>query len=254
VDVDAYLARIGAGRPAVPDATGLAALHRAHLRTVPFENLDIAAGVPISLELPDVYDKIVNRRRGGYCYECNGLFGWLLAELGYPVMLLSARLVGADGRPGEDFEHMRLAVEASRRLWLADVGNGVQLTDPIPHEPGEYTAGGRPCAVRRSGEAWRTELPRGDGQWLPDWTWTLAPRRLADFAARNHYQQTSPESHFVQHRMCVRLTDAGRIALVDGVLSERVDGQLVERTVPAEEEPRLLRELFGIEFTTATGP
>ncbi len=248
MDVDAYLARIGASRPAGPDAAGLAALHRAHLRTVPFENLDIAAGVPISLELPDIYDKIVNRRRGGYCYESNGLFGWLLAELGYPVALVAARLVGPDGQPGAEFEHMRLAVEASGRLWLADVGNGVNLTEVIPHEPGEYTVGGRAFAVRRSGRAWRTEVRDGEGNWVPDWTWTLTQRRIDDFSARNVYQQTSPESHFVQHRVCVLLTDAGRIALVDGVLSERVDGELVERAVTAAEEPALLRELFDIEL------
>ncbi len=251
MDVGAYLARIGAHRPAAADTAGLAALHRAHLRTVPFENLDIAAGVPISLELPDVYDKIVNRRRGGYCYENNALFGWLLAELGYPVTLLSARLLGSDGLPGVEYEHMRLAVEASGRLWLADVGNGVQLTEPLPHEPGEYPMDGRACAVRRSGVSWRTELRDGDGGWVPDWTWTLTPRSLEDFAERNRYQQISPESHFVQHRMCVLLTDAGRVALVDGVLSERVHGELVERRVPVESEPAVLRELFGIELAPA---
>lgn len=250
MDVGAYLARIGAQRPARPDAEGLAALHRAHLRAVPFENLDIARGVPISLRLPDIFDKIVRRRRGGYCYECNGLFAWLLRELGFPVTLLSARLVGADARPGADFEHLRLAVEASGRRWLADVGNGSGLTEPVPHSPGRYSSGGRECLVRRDGVWWRTELAGSDGQPpRPDWMWTATPRRLSDFAERNVFQQTSPDSHFTAQRICVLLTDTGRVALVDGVLSERVDGRLTEHPVPPDQEPVVLRERFGIEFS-----
>jgi N-hydroxyarylamine O-acetyltransferase len=246
VDVDAYLHRIGARRPAEPDAAGLAELHAAHLRTVPFENLDIYRGVPISLELRDVFDKIVRRHRGGYCYESNGLFAWVLGELGYRVSLLSARVVESDGRPGADFEHLRLSVEASGRLWLADVGNGSGLTDPVPHRPGTYRVGGRRCVVVRSGLWWRTELEHGNGELRFDWTWTTTPRRLADFTERHLYQQRSPESHFVQHRMCVLLTDHGRVTLIDGVLSERIAGHHTQRRLSAAEEAVALRERFGL--------
>ena len=78
MDIDAYLARIGAARPREPDSHGLAELQVAYLLAVPFENLDIVAGRPISLDLEAIFDKIVRRRRGGFCYELNGLFAWLL--------------------------------------------------------------------------------------------------------------------------------------------------------------------------------
>src|SRR5690606_20497919 len=80
-----YLQRIGYEGPLDRSAKTLAQLQYCHLHTVPYENLDILRGVPISLELEDLFDKIVVRRRGGYCFELNALFGWLLRELGYPV-------------------------------------------------------------------------------------------------------------------------------------------------------------------------
>src|SRR4051794_33731222 len=91
LNVDAYLEGIRYAGPRAPSAETLRALHRAHLYAVPFENLDIGRGRRLSLALPDLFDKIVTRRRGGFCYELNGLFGWLLESLGYRVTHLSAR-------------------------------------------------------------------------------------------------------------------------------------------------------------------
>src|SRR5260221_13506295 len=98
--VDAYLDRIHYAGSRAPSAATLRALHAAHLYAVPFENLDIGRGRRLSLALPDLYAKIVARRRGGFCYELNGLFSWLLASLGYGVTHLSARVYGGDGGGG----------------------------------------------------------------------------------------------------------------------------------------------------------
>src|SRR4029453_8294667 len=122
MNVDAYLERIGHSGSTTPTPQTLKALHRAHLLTVPFENLDIALGVPIELDLEAFFDKIVVRRRGGFCYELNGLFGWLLRELRFPVATLSARVLDG-GRIGPDFDHMLLLVRLEDRL-IADVGFG----------------------------------------------------------------------------------------------------------------------------------
>src|SRR5258706_15925794 len=103
--VAASLARLGCSGPLGPTAETLAALHRAHLYSVPFENLDIGLGRPLSLALPALFDKIVTRRRGGFCYELNGLFAWLLTRLGYRVTYLSARVAGSDGNLGAEFDH-----------------------------------------------------------------------------------------------------------------------------------------------------
>src|SRR5260221_12505984 len=110
MDVAAYLERIGYTGPLAPNAGALRALHVAHLYTVPFENLDIGLGRPLSLELPALFDKIVTRRRGGFCYELNGLFAWLLQSLGYGVTPLSARTKSPDGSFGPEFGPLALRV------------------------------------------------------------------------------------------------------------------------------------------------
>src|SRR4051812_25698 len=118
MNVDAYLERIGADR-----ATGLSDLHRLHQTAVPFENLSIHLGEPVSLASGDLYDKIVGRRRGGFCYELNGLFALLLEQLGHEVTRLGARVDG-----GPPFDHLTLLVDG---VWLVDVGFGAHSTYPL---------------------------------------------------------------------------------------------------------------------------
>src|SRR3989337_113684 len=115
MDPNTCLARIGAVRPLAPSAEALSSLQVAHGLHVPFEILDIVIGRSISLELPAIFDKIVSRRRGGFCYELNGLFAWLLRELGFDVTLLSARVAGGDGGFGPEFDHLILLVQLDER-------------------------------------------------------------------------------------------------------------------------------------------
>src|SRR5271169_1958548 len=135
MDVEAYLQRIEYGGPRQPSAACLRALHRQHLFTVPFENLDIPLGNPISLDLAQLYDKIVVRRRGGFCYELNGLFCELLTAMGFQVQMLSARVCRAAGGFGPEFDHMLLKVELEEP-WLADVGFGESFIHPIAFRAG----------------------------------------------------------------------------------------------------------------------
>src|SRR6266567_8643850 len=131
-ELAAYLDRIGAGRPAKADTAALRSLHRAHLLTVPFENLSIHLREPISLADGELIDKIVTRRRGGFCYELNGAFALLLGALGFDVGLLSARVFG-DDRLGPPFDHLTLLVHTADRdgRWLADVGFGSRSGDAL---------------------------------------------------------------------------------------------------------------------------
>ena len=131
---DAYLDRIRYGGPIAASAETLRGLHRAHMLAVPFENLDIHLGIPIVLSVPAFYEKIVTRRRGGFCYELNGLFAWLLAELGFQVALLSARVVSS-GRLSPEFDHLLVLVEREGR-WIADVGFGDSFLEPLRVELG----------------------------------------------------------------------------------------------------------------------
>ena len=130
--VAAYLHRICAPRPRILDAAALAFLHRAHLLAVPFENLSIHLSEPISLAEDGLTDKIVTRRRGGFCYELNGAFALLLEALGSEVTRVSGRVHGRDGL-GAPFDHLALVVRTpgASGSWLADVGFGSHSTFPL---------------------------------------------------------------------------------------------------------------------------
>ena len=242
MDVDAYLSRIGAVRPAAPTSAALAALHRAHVLSVPFEDYDIHTGRRISLRLADVHHKIVRWRRGGYCYELNGLFAELLRELGFAVTLVSAFSLDDDGVRGPGFEHLRLLVDAVDGRWIVDVGNGARWTAPVPLRPGVHGA----VQVHRHDDVWWTSERRGDGGWERGWAWTSQPRTLAEFADRNRYQQHDPGSDFVGRRIAVLATERGRITLLNGVFTEVVGERRTDRPVGAAEEWALLADRFGI--------
>ena len=254
VDVRAYLERIGYSGPTVPAEETLRALHRAHMLSVPFENLDIHLGRPIVCDINRFLHKIIDERRGGFCYELNGAFAFLLRELGFGVTLLSARVARADGSDGPDFDHLTLRVDFPTDSLavphLADVGFGDNFLEPLLLEPGfEQHQIGRIYRLseadgRFAVEAFVEEPPRA---WKRQYSFMLQPREIGEFGAMCHYQQTSPESHFTRQRICSRATLRGRITLSDLKLIETVDGRREERTLGGEDEWRAkLRELFGV--------
>jgi N-hydroxyarylamine O-acetyltransferase len=154
IGIPAYLQRLHYTGLTVPTAETLRALHQAHLLAVPFENLDIHLGRTIALDEGAFYRKIVERRRGGFCYELNGLFAALLRRLGFDVTLLSARVVGADGRFGPEFDHLTLLVQLEER-WLADVGFGEGFREPLRlDDPGEQAQTHGAYRLSREGETW----------------------------------------------------------------------------------------------------
>ena len=153
MDIAAYLTRLGYTGPLDPNADTLRGLHRAHLQVAPFENLDIHLGRPIVLDEAALFDKIVHRRRGGFCYELNGLFAGLLRALGFSVDLLSARVSIGTGDFGPDFDHLVLRVHVDGG-WLADVGFGDCFSEPLRFDD--------PADQIRDGRVYR--LARGDGQ------------------------------------------------------------------------------------------
>src|SRR6185503_8406840 len=120
MNIDAYLKRIDYSGSLEPTAETLRALQVSHLRTVPFENLSIHAKEPIVLSDDALFNKIVERKRGGFCYECNGLFAALLCAIGFKVTMLSAEVAKTEGGFSQPFDHMTLMVELERR-WLVDV-------------------------------------------------------------------------------------------------------------------------------------
>lgn len=248
MDVQAYLERIGYRGPLVPTAATLRALQIAHLQAVPFENLSIHAGQPIFLDEDALFDKIVARRRGGFCYELNGLFAALLRELGFEVDLLSAEAARADGTFGPEFDHMALRVRLAER-WLVDVGFGDSFREPLRlDERGEQVQGDRAYRIDEEGPA-LVLLQRQDaeGPWERQYRFTLQAHEFPDYAGMCHYHQTSPLSHFTQRRVCSLATPDGRVTLSEMRLITTRGGVRHERILESEEErAAALRELFGV--------
>ncbi len=224
-----------------PSATSLAHLQRAHLQHVPFENLDIHLGVRIELDPSAIFDKIVRRGRGGFCYELNSSFASLLGSLGYAVSLLEAR-VFADGVPGIAFDHLCLMVELERR-YLVDVGFGDSFVEPLPLVVDEDLADpAGTFRITETGDGWY-DLHR-DGS--PDYRFSTDPRRLDEFAPGCRHHQTSQETSFTRRPVCTRLTDDGRITLLGSTLSTSSDGERTDRPIEVDELVDTLASMFAI--------
>jgi len=247
VDVPAYLSRIGYAGSITPGAEDLRALHRAHLFSVPFENLDIAQGRPIVLDEDALLRKVINHRRGGFCYELNGCFAALLRSLGFQVTLLSARVSRRDGGEGPEFDHLALRVDLDQP-WLADVGFGESFLEPLRLQVDiEQCDPAGQFRLRRMGDRFQLERQEPEGLWRPQYSFSLQPRRLEDFAGMCHYHQTSPESHFTQNSICSCATADGRITLSGMKLIITRNGQREETTLQTEQQRQdALNEHFGI--------
>ncbi|MGI8838408.1 MAG: arylamine N-acetyltransferase family protein [Pyrinomonadaceae bacterium] len=251
MDIKAYLERINYSGSLAPTAATLRALQVAHLLTVPFENLSIHAGQAILLEDDALFTKIVTNRRGGFCYEANGLFAALLRALGFDVVMLSAEVANAAGEYGPAFDHMTLMVPWEQR-WLADVGFGDSFREPLLlDEQGDQQQGTRGYRIIQDGKH-RLLMQREDSEeWTAQYRFTLEPHAYTDYAEMCHYHQTSPESHFTRGRICSRATEDGRITLSDMrfITTSNSGGSQgrQERTLASEEEyAGVLREHFGV--------
>jgi N-hydroxyarylamine O-acetyltransferase len=250
MDVDAYLERIDYDGPRTPTAETLRGLHVAHLLAVPFENLSIHAGEPVVLDDDALFDKVVARRRGGFCYELNGLFAALLRALGFRVEMLSAGVGRGDGGFGPEFEHMTLLVTLEER-WLADVGFGDSFVEPLMlDERAEQRQGSRAYRIEEEDGGRLVLLQReAGGDWEPQYRFGLEPHPYADFEEMCHFQQTSPESHFTRKRVCSRLTPGGRVTLSGLRLITTAGGEKLERELAGEDEyTAALLEHFGVSM------
>jgi N-hydroxyarylamine O-acetyltransferase len=244
LDLAAYLARIGYEGSLALDLPTLTALSRAHLAAIPFENLDILLGRGISVALADVQDKLVTKRRGGYCYEHNTLFGAVLQKIGFPVVRLLAR-TGDPLESPRPRSHMVLVVNGE---FLADVGFGNGLLSPLrlradgPHQQG----------------AWQYELATGpDGAWrLRDLqagviqTFTEEPQYPVDIELANFNTAKSPKSPFTR-RIIVMHKDSTEVrSLIGRVFSIERPGEPTSRhQLPDDKVGATLRDEFQLRFS-----
>ena len=251
IDVETYLKRIGFEGATTPTIETLRGLHRAHLLAVPFENLDIHLGREIYLDEARMFDKIVLQRRGGFCYELNGLFATLLRALGFDVTLLSARVTRPTGGFGPEYDHLLLRVDLGES-WLADVGFGDSFIEPIRLNHDEQRQGGSLYRIDADGDQIVLLRRRAGENWTPQHAFTLQPQRIGDYVDMCRYHQTSPDSHFTQKRVCSRATPGGRISLSEDRLIVTRNGEREEIPLASEAEWReALRDHFGINLATA---
>ncbi|MCX5393651.1 arylamine N-acetyltransferase [Streptomyces sp. NBC_00094] len=254
LDLDAYLARIGydvdRDGELSPDLRTLTALHRAHVRSIPFENLDVALGRQVPLDVKSLQAKLVRRRRGGYCYEQNSLFAAALERIGFGVAGRGARnrTRGAALLP---VTHALLAVETEGQQWLADVGFGWQgPLEPVPLRDGaRVEQGGWTFGIGREADGihvLRSLRPQG-------WTdlYAFSPQTLypGDFTVMNHFSSSHPESRFLGQVVAQKPGPEVRRALVRETLSTVwANGAGEERIVTVGELAATLKADFGIEI------
>jgi N-hydroxyarylamine O-acetyltransferase len=246
LNVTSYLERINYRGSIEPTAATLIELHRAHMLAVPFENLDIHIGREIVLDGQSIYSKIVDARRGGFCYELNTAFAMLLRALGYDVDMLSASVMGPRGEFSPPFSHMTLLVRLEQR-WLADVGFGDSFREPLLlDERGEQKQELGAYRIASDGEYLIFQQRDGE-QWKPQYRFTLQPYNLEDYAEMCRFHQTSPESPFTQRRTCSLATADGRITLTGMRLITTTGDERQEQEFTTEEEcADALAKRFGV--------
>lgn len=247
----AYLTRIQYSGPTRPDVQTLHRLQHAHMLTVPFENLDIGLKRPIRLDQGSLWQKIVVRRRGGFCYELNGMFAWLLKQLGYYVTYLNARVFNRQGELGIDFDHLALLVrvpgESTR--WLADVGFGDSFNEALNFEErGNQVQGLRAYRVEQTSADYIIWQKNYDGSWERQYFFDLQPHTFPDdYETGCLYHQTSPRSSFTRSSIISRATPDGRVSLEESRLILTQDGHRSERVLNDKNEyHRLLKQYFDI--------
>lgn len=245
--LEEYLARIGLDSAPAADEAGLAELHAAHVFNIPFENLDIQLGRGISLDAHDVFDKLVTRRRGGYCFEQNALFDRVLSELGFSARTLAARVLfqsnDVSGRT-----HQLSLVTIDGRDWIADVGfGGAGLRRPIPFELDrvEEQYGEQYRLVEHAlGVMLQGLSPKG---WRDLYAFTLDRVYPKDIEVANHYTSSHPDARFVTERFVTQPNLQGRKTLLGMEFSTFTGAERVTRAVnPGQDYMDLLGDEFGI--------
>jgi N-hydroxyarylamine O-acetyltransferase len=246
----AYLDRLGIGRAERPSLPFLTRLQRRHMLRVPFENLDIFWGNPIPLDVERALSKVVERRRGGFCYELNALFAAALSTLGFQVSLLSARVWRKGERAwGPEFDHLTLGVTLDQ-TYLVEVGFGESFRSPMPLSPAVHSdISGR---YRLAQVEWPDELVLEHGvrdHWRPLYRVSRQPRPLEAFAGMNTWHQTSPTSPFTGQAVFTLARSWGRLTLTDRHLIETRRGRIYRARLAPGELERRLRRIHGV-----TGP
>ncbi len=235
--------RIDYGGPLSVSRQTLYALHRAHLLAIPFENLSVQGGAVPSLDLESLFEKIVTERRGGWCYEMNALFAWVLRELGFTVTYLAGAVARDKHGTTAEMNHLTLLVSLDGPF-LADVGFGNGFLTPLPLREGTHNDGRFDFRLTREGDWWRFHNHRHDGS---TYDFELTPRSLDDFTEKARELSSGPQSLFATNLICARLTDDGAALLTNALFKQIGASEIREETAPtASALQTILRETFAL--------
>lgn len=229
-----YLARIRFNGNPAADLSTLKELQRHHLLNIPFENLDIHLHTYITINIDNFYEKIVTRKRGGFCYELNGLFNELLTAIGFKTILVSARGFSAPEKYGDEFDHLSILVFIAHEKWLADVGFGEFSSSPLKIVTNQVQPDTRGTfrIVKFNETYFIVQKQTQDNTWKNEYLFSEKPRNILEFAGKCNYHQTSPDSHFTQKKLCSIATESGRVTLTDKVLKITDGNNVVETEIP----------------------
>ena len=218
-----YLQRINYSGNLEPNLNTLRELQRHHLLNVPFENLDIHNGIPIELSIEKIFDKVVNKNRGGFCYELNGLFFELINTIGFEVKMVSARVLDQYKGYGKEYDHLTIIATINNVEYLTDVGFGEFTFEPLKLQLGNIQKDERGDYKIDKYENGYLSVSKieNKGQ-TSEYIFKNQKKDLKEFEEMCMYHQTSPDSHFTNKRLITLPTKNGRITISGNILKIRV--------------------------------
>ncbi len=250
IDVEAYLARLDLDREE-PTLKFLRKLHSAHIHRVPFENLDIHYNRKIQLNYQKIFDKIVRKRRGGFCYELNGLFYHLLYHLGYECYVTSAQMKNDSGEFSPPYDHMVIIAKIEKEDYLVDVGFGNAFSYPKLIKKGvvqmDYTTYWR--FTQDPDENLLLQFSSNASNFQTKYRFSFEEKQIIQFMEMCEFHQTSEKSPFTQRKMITIKTEDGRVTLTDRKLKLLKLGEKEELPILNEDEfLSKLEQYFGISY------
>ena len=233
-----YLNRINFNEKVVsPDLQNLKLLQRRHLLSVPFENLDIHWKRKIILDSESFHRKIINKKRGGFCYELNGLFYELLDKIGYKSKIISARVANKNGGFGAEFDHLTVLTKIGDWEYLVDVGFGDFIGEPLKFVLDIEQKDANGTFLIRKYDKEYFEVVKKDGEnWKSEFIFKDLRRDLSEFAEMCEFHQTSPKSHFTSGKVCSIMIETGRKTLTDNKFMKTENGRKITTNVYSDKE------------------
>ncbi|ELR70652.1 N-acetyltransferase [Fulvivirga imtechensis AK7] len=235
MDQQKYLERINYTGDLRPSLEVLQRLQKMHLLSVPFENLDIHYGLPITLDINKIYNKVVLNKRGGFCYELNGLYYELLISIGFNAKMVSARVYDQKKGYGQEYDHLSVVVNLDGIEYLTDVGFGEFMFSPLEITMNNIQPDARGHFMIDTTEDDYLRVNKIDnGTAVPEFMFKNIPREFSEFAGMCIYHQSNPASHFTQRKLISIPTEKGRVTLTTDKL-KITENQFTEELVLQDE-------------------